>query len=56
MNKQKEREQEINCAVKLIMGILNQYNLTLTADLEREHLVIVDETTDKRYGILLEDE
>lgn len=54
MPEKTDREREINYTINIIKGILCQHRLTLMADLERGHLVVIDDTTGKKYGILLE--
>ena len=47
-----EREREIEMAMNIIVSTLKEYKLVLTADLEREILVIVDATNNKKYGMM----
>lgn len=46
-----EREREIEVAMNMIVGTLDMYKLTLTADLDKKILVVIDTTNNKRYGI-----
>lgn len=48
-----EREKEIEVAMNVIVSTLETYKLTLTADLEKEILVVIDTTNNKRYGLML---
>ena len=48
-----EREREIETVMSTIVSVLDIHKLTLTADLEKEILVVIDTTNNKRYGLKL---